>query len=112
MAITSEIIGKLGGADVEQIPVGGTAGGIGVKNPLGTPVASNQTLVAILIYITDAPSRESNRPQLYIGDSMSDKLTLGQVTWVAVVDAGAEFGVYTNASSNTTFTGHVYMVKL
>lgn len=92
--------------------MGGTAGGSSVKNPLGTPVASSQTLVAILIDITGTPTVTSARPQLYVGDSMSSPLPDGKAVWAAVVDAGAEFGIYTNNSSNITFTGHVYTVKL
>ena len=70
MAITSEIIGKLGGAGVEVIPVEGAAsGGRGSSKVIATiDVPAGETwLVAAIGQITEASSIASSQPDLHLG---------------------------------------------
>ena len=117
MAITSEIIGKLGGADVDIIPVEGEAsGGKGSTEVLATiDVPAGETwLVAAIGQTTAGGSASSYRPDLHLGgvsrpaagpDGMHGLATTASET--------ISLSIKRNYGSGTdTFTGHVYTVKL
>ena len=117
MAITSEIIGKLGGADVEEHSIGLTdVDGRGVRRPLFSVTASGRTLVAVAVEITAGPNNPSNQPQFYIGDIMGPRMARGEAWWVTVVDTDAEFGLQTNVNpasgSKVTFSGTAYVAPM
>lgn len=113
MAITAQMIGKLGGADVEEHPVSGVdVGGSGKKHPLINVPVSARTLVAIIVEITESTSSSPYLPQLYIGGTMSEKMGVGLAAWAAVVDTDTDVGIYTNNRSGTDFSGTVYVVPL
>ena len=117
MAITSEIIGKLGGADVEEHPIGLEAvKGTGVRHPLLTVNVSGRTLVTIVAEITAGPSTSSNQPQFYFGDILGPRMSVGEVRWAEIVDTDTEIGLQTNVAvgsgSQVTFSGSAYVTPL
>ena len=114
MAITSEIIGKLGGADVEVEPVSGTASGRGGSRvTLHTvQVPDGETwLVAAIGTITTAGTILADCAQLGVGDR---KVTfMGKGGASAIVTGTTQVTLNRQASyGSDSFTGHVYTVKL
>ena len=117
MAITSEIIGKLGGADVEVIPVEGAAsGGRGSSEVLATiDVPAGETwLVAAIGQTTAGSTVTANQPELRLGgvskpgvgpDGTHGIATIASETVSFTIERGTSTG-------SDTFTGHVYTVKL
>ena len=116
MAITSEIIGKLGGADVEVIPVEGAASGpSGSSEVLATiDVPAGETwLVAAIGQTTAASSAASYRPRLYLGNGISSSNSDGMHGLATTASETISFTIKRNyLSGSDTFTGHVYTVKL
>ena len=117
MAITSEIIGKLGGADVEVIPVeveaSESSGSSTVIATIDVP-AGETWLVAAIGKRIGASATNNARPELHLGD-------------VSIPGAGPNgtYGLATTATEPISlsikrnigigvdsFTGHVYTVKL
>ena len=117
MAITSEIIGKLGGADVEVIPVEGAASGTsGSSETLATiDVPAGETwLVAVIGQTTAAASSSAHHPDLHLGgasrpaagpDGMHGLATTASETVSFTIERRVSKG-------SDTFTGHVYTVKM
>ena len=118
MAITSEIIGKLGGADVEVIPVEGAASGSsGSSTALATiDVPAGETwLVAAIGQITAAaPSFDSYRPSLHLGGVGKSKVEPDGTHGLATTATEPISLSIKRATSSgvDSFTGHVYTVKL
>ena len=114
MAIASEIIGKLGGADVEVIPVEGVASGSkGSSETLATiDVPAGETwLVAAIGQVT--PANASVPPRLHLGDEVSTEAPPGTHGLATTASETISFTIKRNYSSRTdSFTGHVYAVKL
>ena len=114
MAITSEIIGKLGGADVEVIPVEGAASGpSGSSEVLATiDVPAGETwLVAAIGQST--PASASLRPRLQLGDEVSTVAPSGTHGLATTATESISFTIKRNTGSGSdAFTGHVYTVKL
>ena len=114
MAITSEIIGKLGGADVEVIPVEGTASGRkGSSEVLATiDVPAGETwLVAAIGQVT--PASASLFPRLQLGDEVSTEAPRGTHGLATTAAESISLSIKRNtAGGSDTFTGHVYTVKL
>ena len=116
MAITSEIIGKLGGADVDIIPVEGEASG-GKDSPevLATiDVPAGETwLVAAIGQTTAASNTTTFRPRLYLGNEISSSNSAGVHGLATTVSETVDFTIERRTSSGAdTFTGHVYTVKM
>ena len=117
MAITSEIIGKLGGADVEVTPVEGTASGpSGSEKVLHTvEVPAGETwLVALYGNLQSFSSGGNSAAQLIIGTTMLPPRAPNGIIGLAHVGAGvinAKLRRNTNGGSDS-FTGHVYAAKL
>ena len=116
MAITSEIIGKLGGADVEVIPVEGVASGAsGSSEVIATiDVPAGETwLVAAIGQTTTATNAAAYLPQLHLGDVQTPKITSGAHGLATTATEPISLSIKRNASNGAdTFTGHVYTVKL
>ena len=117
MAITSEIIGKLGGADVEVIPVEGVASGAsGSSEVLATiDVPAGETwLVAAIGQTTAAASSSGSRPWFYLGEDLSARPVPGETHGLATTATESiSLSIKRNYSSGSdAFTGHVYTVKL
>ena len=116
MAITSEIIGKLGGAGVKVIPVEGVASGRkGSSEVLATiDVPAGETwLVAAIGRTTAASNTSTFRPRLYLGSELSSSNSAGVHGLAATVTGSISLYITRETSSGSdTFTGHVYTVKL
>ena len=113
MAITSEIIGKLGGR-VEVIPVEGTAsGGSGSSAVLATidiPVGE-QWLVAVVGTMANDSHSASNWARIEMGGAKSALDGPGGFADVATGTVPIRL-VRNRAAGSDSFTGHVYTVKL
>ena len=116
MAITSEIIGKLGGAEVEVTPVEGTASGIwGSEEVLHTvEVPEGETWLVALHGNLRSNSEGNNSVQLVIGTTELPTRAPNGIIGLAHVGAGTiNVKLRRNTGSGSdSFTGHVYAVKL
>ena len=114
MAITSEIIGKLGGAGVEVIPVEGAASGDrGSSEVLATidVPAGEQWLVAAVGTMTNDSSVPSNWAQIEIGGAKSVLDGPGGFADVATGSVSIRL-VRNRTAGSDSFAGHVYTVKM
>lgn len=117
MTITSELLGKLGGSEVNQIPVSVTAsGGSGSKHILHTvEVPEGQTWLVILHgNIQSSVNASNSSADLYIGDTLYDGNTENGITGLAHVGTGTiEVGLRRKRSNQSdSFTGTLYTVKM
>ena len=116
MAITSEIIGKLGGADMEVIPVEGTASGSnGSSEVIATiDVPAGETwLVAAIGQTTAASNTSALRPRLYLGNEISSSNSAGVHGLATTASETISFTIERRTASGAdTFTGHVYAAKM
>ena len=117
MAITSEIIGKLGGADVEVTPVEGAASGSSVSSKVLATIdvpAGETWLVAAIGQKTAGSSFDSSQPELHLGDiKMPTKSSEGTCAIATTASGTISFRIKRNNTSGTdSFTGHIYTVKL
>ena len=116
MAITSEIIGKLGGADVEVIPVEGEASGkSGSSKVIATiDVPAGETwLVAAIGQLTTGSAVNASLPDLHLGDEVSVSAPTGTLGLATTASETVNFTIKRRtASGSDSFTGHVYTVKL
>ena len=114
MAITSEIIGKFGGADVEVIPVEGVASGRkGSSEVIATiDIPAGETwLVAAIGQMT--PASASLSPRLQLGDEVDTEAPRGAHGLAATATGSISLYIKRETGSGSdTFTGHVYTVKL
>ena len=117
MAITSEIIGKLGSADVEATPVAGTASGytgsIEVLSTIEIPPGETW-LVAVVGQLSAGTSPNTSSPVLRIGDQTSNGYTNSGDFSMATLGTGTvRFQIERKRSAGAdSFTGHVYTVKM
>ena len=113
MAITSEIIGKLGGR-VEVMPVEGTASGSSGTSVVLATIdipAGEQWLVAAVGTMTNNSSSQSNWAQIEIGNSIS--VCDGYSGAAATVSETVTIRMRRNRTTGSdSFTGHVYTVKM
>ena len=115
MAITSEIVGKLGGGNVEVIPVEGEASGrSGSSEVIATiDVPAGETwLVAAIGQVT--PANASLRPWLHLGDNISGRPPAGETYGlVTITTEPISLSLKRESSSGVdSYTGHAYAVKL
>ena len=114
MAITSEIIGKLGGADVEVVPVEGEVSGPGGSSVVLATIdipAGEQWLVAAVGTMANNSSSQSNWAQIEIGGAKSALDGPGGFADVATGAVSIRL-VRNRATGSDSFIGHVYTVKL
>ena len=116
MAITSEIIGKLGGADVEVIPVSAAnSGGRGdtILHTVNVPDGESW-LIAAIGDMSPSSTVSSASPDLAIGDIKTNRYATQNRMTVAGVHTGTvDVKMVKNSASGTdSFTGHVYTVKM
>ena len=116
MAITSEIIGKLGGADVEVMPVEGTvSGSSGSSKVIATiDIPAGETwLVAAIGQVSTGSSLATQLPDLHLGDVQTPKIARGTHGLATTAAESISLSIKRNTGSGAdTFTGHVYTVKL
>ena len=116
MAITSEIIGKLGGADVESVPVSMSGSGQNTKHLL-TRVevpAGKQVLVSVVGKFTSTQA-SNGRPDFDIGGfvSYASTNTNAHASASAVLTKSGDVNVITRTGIGTsTFAGTVYTVEM
>ena len=117
MAITSEIIGKLGGgAEMEEYPVSVPENQPDTLLRSVTVPAGKRYLGAAEGHCPKMPGSASNKPTLYIGSVQSmpagkDK----QFSVMAIVESSVEVRFDTYSSSGTlgsSFEGTVYVLEL
>src|SRR5699024_914504 len=116
MAITSEIIGKLGGAEVESVEVAG-ATTAGSNIALHTvEVADGEEVLAVFIgRFSELPKTTNAKATLSIGGSRVRADATYQATAVAaVITKSSHIGLHGAASlqASTLAGGTVYTVKL
>lgn len=113
MAITSEIIGKLGGR-VEEVPVSGTAsGGSGTTTLMTTiNVPDDKTwLVSVIGTTTTTASGLNGYPEIIIGDTRA--AFKGACGVSALVTGTVEIRLRRNWTLHSdAFTGIVYTVEM
>ena len=117
MAITSEIIGKLGGAEVDSFPVSGTASGTGGSAEILATIevpAGETWLIAAIGEMSAAATAASSQPALELGSEWSEKYRSSSRMGVASVATGSVplRLVRNTGTGSDNFTGHVYTVKL
>ena len=119
MAITSEIIGKLGGggAEVEVTPVSGTASGHNGSQVVIATVdvpAGETWLVAVVGTLNPDSSATSLSPYVYLGNQKNSGYAgRGDFSMATLAEGEITFRIRRNTLSGTDrFTGHVYTVKL
>ena len=116
MAITSEIIGKLGGAEVESVPVSMSGSGRDTKHLL-TRVevpAGKQVLVSVVGTFT-ATQSSNGRPDFDIGGFVSYASTdaNAHASASAVLTKSGDVNVITKSTLGTsTFVGTVYTAEM
>ena len=116
MAITSEIIGKLGGADVEETPVSATnSGGRGdaILHTVNVPDGESW-LIAAIGDMSPATTVSGGAPDLMVGDIKTNRFNTQNRMTVAGIHTGTvDVKMVKNiASGSDSFTGHVYTVKM
>ena len=116
MAITSEIIGKLGGAGLEVIPVEGVASGPPSSSTVLAAIdvpAGETWLVAVIGETFGATSSNSSQPRLHLGDEFSIQPPAGAHSFATTVSETVSFTMERRYGLGTdSYTGHVYAVKL
>ena len=116
MAITSEIIGKLGGGDLESYPVSVPENRPDTLLRAVTVPAGKRFLVAAEGYCPKETNSQSNKPTLYVGDvKSSPSVRYGRFGVMAIVEQDTEvrFDTYANAGlNNSSFEGTVYVLEL
>ena len=115
MAITSEIIGKLGGR-VEVIPVEAVnSGGRGdtILHTVHVPDGESW-LIAVIGDMSPASTASGGAPDLMVGDIKTNRFnTQNRMTVAGVHDGTVDVKMVKNVNSGTdSFTGHVYTAKL
>ena len=112
MAITSEIIGKLGGAGVEAKPVSGTASNNDTLTLANIEIPAGETWrVAVVGTMTNNSSAKSNWAQIEMGGATS--VFNGPGGFADVATGLVSIGLVRNRTiGSDSFTGHVYTVKL
>ena len=116
MAITSELLGKLGGADVEVIPVEGTnSGGRGdiILHTVEVPDGESW-LIMVIGDMSPSSTYASGAPDLMLGSTKTNRFNIQNRMTVAGIHTGTvDVKMVKNVASGTdSFTGHVYTVKL
>ena len=114
MAITSEIIGKLGGAEVGVTPVEGMASGSSGSSVVLATIdipAGEQWLVAAVGTMANNSSSQSNWAQIEIGGAKSALDGPGGFADVATGAVSIRM-VRNRATGSDSFTGHIYTVKM
>ena len=111
MAITSELLGKIGGADVEVIPVSAT---VKSRDPyilyIGEVFPGETHWVFVVGTAKSHNTSNHNLPGFWIGDTSSRFNGLGGVA--AEMSSGYHITMRRNFNlGEDSFDGHIYIVK-
>ena len=113
MAITSEIIGKLGGADVEVTPVTGS-----IANRAGTvtihtiEVPAGETYLAVMIGSGTIVGGLTAALDMSIGGKLTRQNDGTHMTATAIISETSSISLHSVSNGESTFTGHLYTVKM
>lgn len=113
MAITSEIIGKLGGAEVESTPASASLSGRGTNQVLHTVnIPPGETwLVAVVGTGTYDSNALIGMPRIIIGGKEVPQQT-GHFASAAVMTESGDVVFESNSEAPSSFNGNVYTVKM
>lgn len=113
MAITSELIGKLGGADVESTPISASLKGNGSSQVLHTVnIPAGETwLVAVVATGTAGSSSSSSMPHINIGGAKVPQST-GHFASAEIMTESGDVIIESNSITTSSIKGHVYTVKV
>lgn len=117
MAIKSELIGKLGGSEVETTSVFGSASGsAGTEEVLATiNVPSGETwLVAVMGELSPRFGTSNWAPSLYLGSHKTNGYTeKGPLSMAIITNQTVTLRIVRgNATGTDSFAGQVYTVKM
>ena len=116
MAITSEIIGKLGGADLESYPVSVPENRPDTLLRAVTVPAGKRYLVAAEGHCPKQASSAAVNPTLYVGDvKSSPSVRYGRFGVMAIAEQDVKVRFDTSSSTglnNSSFEGTVYVLEL
>ena len=117
MAITSEIIGKLGGADVQSFPVEGSVYGLRDVTALHTvEVLAGETWLVAVAGKLQGPSTSNqagSQPDMRLGETTCRRVPRTTPFGIsAVITETTAIELVSNHAIDSSFTGHVYTVKL
>ena len=113
MAITSEIIGKLGGR-VEEAPISGTVSGSSGTTTLMTTInvpAGKTWLVSVIGTVTTTASGISSYPEIVIGNTRAVFSGVGGASALATGTVDIRLRRNYNLNSDS-FTGTVYTAEM
>ena len=112
MAITSEIIGKLGGR-AESTPVAGSiANRAGTRTIHTVEVPAGETYLAVAIGSGTVVSGLNAFLDISIGGKRTRQNDGTHMTAAAVISETSSLSLHSDANGESTFTGHVYTVKM
>lgn len=116
MAITSELIGRLGGG-VEEIPVSasGLSGSGGTSHLLARIEVSGRALIAVDIRVTNASSTVTYQPMFSIGSTNYGRTGRGTLKEYEIVSDSTDVGLKTYSGTSTNavdLDGIIYVAKL
>ena len=116
MAITSELIGKLGGADVEVIPVeASNSGNRGSEIILHTvEVPEGESWLIMVVGDMSSSTSPNGAPDLMLGSIKTNRYkTQNRMTVAGIHTGTVDAKIVKNTSSGTdSFVGELYTVKL
>ena len=113
MTITSELIGKLGGEDIESTPINASLRGNGSSQVLHTVnIPAGETwLVAVVGIGTAGSSTGNNMPRINIGGAKVPQST-GHFASAEIMTESGDVILESNSSNTSSIEGHVYTVKM
>ena len=112
LAITSEIIGKLGGADVEVIPANANISGNGSSKVLHTvTIPPGETWLVAVTGTGSTSASGSFMPLIDIGGDATPQES-GHCGSAAIMSESGDVVFRNRSSGSSSFEGHVYTVKM
>ena len=117
MAITSELLGKLGGADVEVIPVeasnSGNRGSEIILHTVEVPDGESW-LIMVIGDMSSSSTSLNGAPDLMLGSIKTNRYsTQNRMTVAGIHTEPVEVKMVKNVAGGTdSFTGHVYTVEM
>ena len=112
MAITSEIIGKLGGAGVESVPANANISGNGSSKVLHTvTIPPGETWLVAVTGAGSTSASGSNLPLIDIGGDATPQET-GYFGSAATMSESGDVVFRSRSGGSSSFEGHVYIVKM
>lgn len=107
------VFGKLGGDDVEVTPVEATVSGNKSKKLLHTvTVGEGETLLVAIAGSGTLADSWGTFPDISIGNVKVNQPDQDHIGVVSIIDTTSDITFHSSANGTSTFTAHVYTVKL